>query len=138
VARGTWELVRNVLVHGQIPRWMKEVMFVAISNDRNCRYCTAAHIACCRMLGTDPQIMESMVRDITKIPDAKLRDMTLFAVKCSRNPQALTDADFQPLREHGFQESEVMEIIAMSALAVYANIVADATAMQADAMFDTL
>jgi hypothetical protein len=29
-----------------------------------------------------------------------------------------------------------MEIIAMSAFAVYANIIADATAMEADQMFD--
>src|SRR5690349_19458861 len=51
VARGTWELVRNVLVTGEFPRWTKELMFVAISKDRECRYCQAAHIACCRMLG---------------------------------------------------------------------------------------
>ena len=53
VARGTWELVRNVLVGGEIPRWTKEMIFVAISKDRECRYCTAAHIACCRMLGVE-------------------------------------------------------------------------------------
>ena len=33
---------------------------------------------------------------------------------------------------------EIMEIIAMSAFAVYANIIADATAMEADPMFNTL
>jgi hypothetical protein len=31
-----------------------------------------------------------------------------------------------------------MEIIAISALAVYANIIADATAMEPDQMFETL
>ena len=31
-----------------------------------------------------------------------------------------------------------MEIIAMSALAVYANIIADATAMESDGMFNAL
>src|ERR1700745_1936235 len=53
VARGTWEVVRNVLVLGEIPRWTKEMIFVAISHDRNCKYCEAAHLACCRMLGVD-------------------------------------------------------------------------------------
>src|SRR4029077_4314637 len=57
VARGTWELVRNVLVSGEIARWKKEMMFVAISKDRQCRYCTAAHIACCRMLGANPETL---------------------------------------------------------------------------------
>src|SRR5690349_21474900 len=54
VARGTWGLVCNVLVSGEIPRWTKEMIFVAISLDRKCRYCSAAHLACCRMLGVTP------------------------------------------------------------------------------------
>src|SRR5258705_13542980 len=29
VARATWDLVRGMLVSGQIPRWIKEMMFVA-------------------------------------------------------------------------------------------------------------
>ena len=84
VARGTWELVRNVLVTGELPRWTKEMMFVAISNDRQCRYCTAAHVACCRMLGVNPETLHHLVRDVHSITDPKLRDMILFAIKCSR------------------------------------------------------
>jgi hypothetical protein len=38
--RGTWDLVRNILVEGELPRWQKELVFVAISRDRNCGYCT--------------------------------------------------------------------------------------------------
>src|SRR5688572_31258650 len=60
-ARGTWDLVRNVLVSGEIPRWTKEMMFVAISRDRQCRYCAAAHIACCRMLGVEPDTLASLM-----------------------------------------------------------------------------
>ena len=135
VARGTWELVRNVLVSGEIPRWTKEMMFVAISKDRDCQYCTAAHIACCRMLGTKPETLRQLVDDIGTIANPKLRDMIAFAVKCSQNPRSLTDEDFENLRQHGLKQSEIVEIIAMSALAVYANIIADATAMEPDEMF---
>jgi uncharacterized peroxidase-related enzyme len=136
VARGTWEAVRNVLVLGEIPRWMKEMIFVAISNDRKCRYCTAAHIACCRMLGVSPGLLEQLVHNPNELSDPKLRDMILFALKCSHNPQSLTEGDFKQLRGHGLKESEIVEVIAMSAFAVYANIIADATAMSADEMFD--
>jgi uncharacterized peroxidase-related enzyme len=138
VARGTWEAVRNVLVLGDIPRWMKEMMFVAISNDRKCRYCSAAHIACCRMLGVSPGLLEQLVRNPNELSDPKLRDMILFALKCSRNPQSLVEGDFKQLRGHGLNESEIVEVIAMSAFAVYANIIADATAMSADEMFDQI
>ena len=138
VARGTWDLVRNVLVMGEIPRWTKEMMFVAISMDRNCRYCTAAHIACCRMLGVTPQVLENLVRDVNSVADHKVRDMILFALKCSRDPQSLAEEDYQGLRRHGLGQSEIVELVGMAAFAVYANIIADATAMEPDAMFDTV
>lgn len=138
VARGTWEAVRNILVMGELPRWTKELMFVAISKDRGCRYCTAAHIACCRMLGVTPELLEGLIRDVNELPDPKLRDMILFALKCSRNPQSLVQEDFFRLRGHGLKQSEVVEIIGMSAFAVYANIIADATAMDPDEMFSKI
>jgi alkylhydroperoxidase family enzyme len=64
--------------------------------------------------------------------------MILFAVKCSRDPQSLTGEDYDVLRGHGLQQSEIVEIVGMSALAVYANIIADATAMEPDEMFQTI
>src|SRR6185436_15093250 len=138
VVRGSWEAVRNVLVTGVLPRWHKEMMFVAISKDRECRYCTAAHIACCRMLGVDIETLNRLVRDVHSITNLKLRDMILFALKCSRDPQSLAETDFANLRQHGLSQSEILELIAMSALAVYANIIADATAMDDDEMFDKI
>lgn len=135
LSRGTWDVVRNVLVSGDIPRWKKEMMFVAISKDRQCKYCTAAHIACCRMLGVKPELLESLVHDIDSIDDLQLRDMIRFSLKCSRNPQSINDADYQTLRDQGLNQSEIVEIVGMSALAVYANIIADATAMDSDAIF---
>ena len=134
VARGTWELVKNVLVGGEIERWKKELIFVAISKERNCRYCLAAHIACCRMLGVD---VEQSLRMQT-VADPTLRDMVLFAMKCARDPQALTSDDYEGLRKNGLSQTQIMELIGMAALAVYANIIADATAMEADTMFDSL
>jgi len=79
-----------------------------------------------------------LVRAMDHIPDPKLRDMIKFSLKCSRNPQGLTDSDYATLRERGLSQSEILEIIAMSALAVYANIIGDATTMESDEMFSAL
>lgn len=138
LARGTWEVVRNVLVGGEIPRWTKEMMFVAISTERGCQYCRAAHVACCRMLGVKPELLNQLVENIGQMDDPKLRDMILFALKCSRDPQGLTREDYDTLRRHGLKQSEIVEIIGMSALAVYANIIADATGMEPDEMFESI
>jgi uncharacterized peroxidase-related enzyme len=137
-ARGTWEAVRNILVSGEIPRWKKELIFVAISKDRNCKYCYAAHVACCRMLGVESGTIDVMIRDVSLLPDAVLRDMIMFCQKCARDPQSLGTEDYDVLRKCGLKQSEIMELVAMSALAVYANIIADATAMEPDAMFESI
>jgi alkylhydroperoxidase family enzyme len=89
-------------------------------------------------VGGRADTLDRLVDDITTLDDAKLRDMILFAVKCSRNPQSLTDDDYDKLRRHGLQQSEIVEIVGMSALAVYANIIADATAMDPDEMFTSI
>ena len=135
VVRGTWDLVRSVLVVGDLPRWMKDMMFVAISYDRECEYCLAAHLACCRMLKVDPEWIELAARNADAIPDPKVRDIIAFARKSARDPQSLTTDDFAVLRAHGLTDAEILEIISMAALAVYANIMADATRMEADAIF---
>ena len=135
VARGTWDLVRSVLVLGVLPRWMKEMMFVAISYDRNCGYCTAAHIACCRMLRVDPEWIEMAAGNADAIPDLLARDVIAFARKSARDPQSLTTDDYAVLRGHGLTDAKILEVVSMAALAVYANIMADATRMDADAIF---
>ena len=135
VAKGSWDVVKNVLVNGKIERWIKEMLFAAISKDRNCHYCEAAHIACCRMLGVNQSLLDDLVRDVNSISVPKVRDMILFGLKCSREPQNISEADYEKLRQHQLGQPEILELIAMSALAVYANILADATGMEADAMF---
>jgi AhpD family alkylhydroperoxidase len=72
--RGTWGLVQNVLVGGILPRTLKEMMFVAISQSRNCRYCEAAHLACCLMLGIEPSALNDLVSNVTDISHDRRRD----------------------------------------------------------------
>ena len=138
VTTGTWGLVSNVLVGGTLPRTIKEMLFVAVSHDRNCRYCEAAHIACCRMLGVDARTIEGVIHDIDKVEPDTTRAILSFGRKCARNPQSLDEADFESLTQVGLTHTEIVEVISMSALAVYANILADATGIPDDDMFQTL
>ncbi|HEX6154944.1 MAG TPA: hypothetical protein VFZ54_02910, partial [Burkholderiales bacterium] len=118
VARGSWLAVKNILVGGEIARWIKELMFVAISVERHCIYCSAAHAACCRMLKVNPEWTEAAAQgNVEAIADPKLRDMLLFALKAARNPQSLSPEDYSRLRAYGLRQSEIMEIIGMAAFA---------------------
>ena len=137
-ASGSWGLVQHTLVGGVLPRTLKEMVFAAISADRDCQYCEAAHLACCRMLGVDETQLTKLVDNVEDIDPPKARAIIKFGVKCARAPQSLVEADFAELRTYGMRTAEIVELISMSALAVYANIVADATAVENDEMFSQL
>ena len=81
---------------------------------------------------------ENMMRDTSLIPDPSLREIVGFARKCPSAPQSITAQDHGRLGDCGLSRSQVLELIAMSGLAVYANIMADATAMEPDEAFSTL
>ena len=55
--------------------------FAAISADRKCRYCEAAHLACCRMLGVDDETLAKLSAGIGDIDPAKARDIIRFGVQ---------------------------------------------------------
>lgn len=137
-ASGSWGLVQNTLIGGTLPRTVKEMLFSAISADRACRYCEAAHVACCRMLGVDDETLEQLTTNIEGIDPPKIRAIIRFGLKCSRNPQILEPSDFAELKNFGLPQSEIVELISMAGLAVYANIMADATAVENDDMFTQL
>jgi len=88
--------------------------------------------------GVDDETLVKLSAHVGDVDPAKARDILMFGIKCARNPQSLTKADFDGLRAHGLRESDIVEVISMSALAVYANIVADATAVPPDGMFNQL
>ncbi len=131
-------VVKYRVVSGEIPRWEKELIFVAISKQRQCGYCVAAHIACCRMLGVDPESINLVERDLMLMPDTALREKIIFSLKCAREPRKMNASDYDKLRKHGITMSQSLELVAMAGLAVYANIMADATAMEPDEIFEAL
>ena len=90
------------------------------------------------MLGVSEEDLAQLSENIDSLDPPKTRAIIRFGLKCARDPQSLTFEDFSTLRGLGLTESEIMELISMSALAVYANIVADATKVENDEMFSQL
>lgn len=134
-AKATWGLLQGAMLSGNLPRALKEMLVAAVSHDRGCVYCEAAHLACCRSLGIDAATLQSLVERVEELTPEKVRDIILFAVKCARNPQSMTPQDYAALHGHGLNDEDIMELISVVGLAVYLNIVADATGVTPDDMF---
>jgi len=138
VVKGTWGLIENVLVNGLLPRSTKEMILVAISIQRNCGYCRAAHLACCRMLGVDEETINQLVENYQHLVSGRIRTILNFAVKCANDPQSLTDDDFASLKDEELSDAEILEVISMSAAAIYTNTLADALQVEKDALLQDI
>ena len=132
VVQGTWSVYRDVSSQGFIEEALKEMIFVAISAAKKCTYCEAAHLAFCRILKVDPESCKNLVSNIDALRPARVRDIVRFAVKAGTTPQDLTEKDYQTLREHKLSDAQIIEIVAMSAFAVYAITVAEALKLEVD------
>lgn len=133
ILAATWGLVKGILIGGKLPAAMKQMIALTISAQHNCRYCKVVHSGALETLGVPKDLIDSCARDFNgdRVPKLQ-RDVLKFALQAAKNPNSLTDADFQALRENGLSDGEIMEVVMMAAFTAFINIWADASAIALD------
>jgi uncharacterized peroxidase-related enzyme len=122
----TWGLTKGVLLQGQLPPTVKQMILVKVSSHNQCRYCTALHTSALEAMGVPEEVIDSVTTDLSlaQVPPPQ-RAMLEFAMKVAREPKSVTDEDFQNLHELGLSEGETMEVAMMGAFANFVNTWAD-------------
>ncbi len=114
----------------------REMIAVAVSSENHCYYCLVAHGAAVRLLSGDPPLGELMAMNYRAARLSKRqRAMLDFAVKLTREPWAVEDADRDALRRAGFSERDVFDIAAVAAFFNMSNRVASATDMRPNTIY---
>ena len=134
--KGIWPVMRHILCGGRVSRKLKEMIFVAISSLKECKYCEDAHNAFCVSIGVPNEQIQSLIDNhTTETGDPKEKAAIDFAVKLAKDSNASTEEDIAKLLELGFDHEEIMEIIAMSGMVVFYNHLANATKIVVDQGF---
>jgi uncharacterized peroxidase-related enzyme len=114
----------------------REMIVVATSAANDCLYCVVAHGAILRIRAKDSEIADRVAANWRSAPvTARQRAMLAFAVKLARTPEALEDGDFDGLREHGFDDDDIWDIGAVTALFALSNRLAHLMDLQPNAEF---
>src|SRR5262249_43317978 len=114
----------------------REMIGVAVSAHNRCYYCLVAHGAAVRQLSGDPPLGELMVMNYRAARlSRRQRAMLDFAVKLTREPWTIEDADRDTLRRAGFSERDVFDIAAVAAFFNMSNRVASATDMRPNTVY---
>lgn len=106
---------------GSLPAKLGEQIAVAVANRNDCAYCLAAHTMLGRKAGATAEEMTAAQAGHASDPgtDAALR----FALQLVEQRGQVGSGDVQRLREAGFDDEGIVEIVAHVALNLFTNYV---------------
>jgi uncharacterized peroxidase-related enzyme len=120
----------GALGSGVIAPKLGEQIAVAVADRNACEYCLAAHTALGRKAGASAQEMQHA--QAGESADARTQAALHFALKLVNDRGQVGDADMQGLRAVGFNDEEIVEILAHVALNLFTNYVNVAFAVPVD------
>jgi len=114
----------------------KEMVVVATSGANRCLYCVVAHGAILRIYEKNPLLADQVAVNHRKADiTPRQRAMLDFAMKVCLDSAAVDEADFAALRAHGFNEEDIWDIGAITALFGLSNRMANLVSMQPNTEF---
>jgi uncharacterized peroxidase-related enzyme len=107
-----------------------EQIAVAVANRNACEYCLAAHTALGKKAGASGD--ELLAAQLGQSDDPKTQAALRFALKLVSDRGQVSGAEVQGLREVGFSDEAIVEILAHVALNLFTNYVNVALAVPVD------
>ena len=109
----------GALKEGVLPAELREQIALAVSELNSCEYCLAAHTAIGKMVGlSDEEIINSR-RGIAS--DAKAEAAITFSRQAVEKRGWMSDEDVSALRNAGYGDAEIVEIVANIAVNLFTN-----------------
>lgn len=109
----------GALATGVLKAAFREQLALTVAQANSCEYCLAAHTAIGKMTGLKPEEIEQSREAHSADPkrDAGLQ----FAQKLVIQRGLATDADLAAVRQAGYSEAEITEIVSHVALNIFTN-----------------
>lgn len=114
-----------------LSRLEREMIAVAVSAVNRCYYCLVSHGQAVRALSGNPELGEMLVMNYRTAPlDVRQRAMLDFAVLMTENSSKIEESDRQHLRDNGFSDRDIWDIVAVAGFYNMSNRMASATDMR--------
>ena len=111
----------GALGKGKVGARLGELLAVAVAEQNRCEYCLAAHTALGKGAGLDAQALAAAQEG--KSADPKTLCALEFALKLVSERGQVNDEDLRRLRSAGFDDEQIVEILAHVALNLFTNYV---------------
>jgi uncharacterized peroxidase-related enzyme len=99
----------------------QEVVFLAISQQNGCNYCTAAHSMLADKMSGVPAPVLAAMRAHAPIPDAKLQALSAYAHELVKTGGKPSEATGQAFLAAGYTENQALQIVLAAAVKTLSN-----------------
>ena len=114
-----WLDFNAALNEAAIPVKLRELIAVAVAEANRCEYCLSAHTAIGKMVGLDDN--ELLTARQFKSHDPKIDAALQFAHEIVVRRGELEAADVEKVRQAGYSDGEIVEIVAVVSLTIFTN-----------------
>ncbi len=120
ILRATWGIFKEILLQGELPPTLKQMIAMTIAMQNNCRYCTVAHTSALESMGVPKELIQSCAKDpdLADVPPPQ-RAILKFGLKIAQDPKSVTDEDVRALRDQGLSDGEIIEVVMLAATATF-------------------
>lgn len=109
----------GALSGGSLSARLREQIALAVADANNCEYCLSAHTAIGKMVGLNENELISSRR--ASSTDARTDAALKFAHQIIVKRGEVLDSEVQAVREAGYNDGEIVEIVANVALNIFTN-----------------
>ncbi|MGB3612340.1 MAG: peroxidase-related enzyme [Elainellaceae cyanobacterium] len=130
-----WHKFRSIILGGEMPRTLKEMLGVAISQANRSEYALKVHLHGLSVLGISEEVLQTLTTDFENcpLPDRE-KAIIRFGLQAATAPQDLAEASYDDLRHYGLNNEEIFEVIATANLFTQINQYTDAISLEVDAL----
>lgn len=110
ILQANWNRTKNILGKGNLPIELKEAIAYRVSTENGCTFCMTIHKQNLEKLGQSPERIQGI--ELSSVADDdKLNFVLRFVSTATRCPAELTDDDFDQLKNYGYTDEDILEIL---------------------------
>ena len=109
----------GALGEAKLPAQLREQLAIAVANVNSCDYCLSAHNALGKLAGLATNDL-ALARD-AQAGNAIAAVALRFAVEVVQKRGQLVDSEIEKLRNAGYTDGEIVEIVAVVAINIFTN-----------------
>ncbi|MFH1188203.1 MAG: peroxidase-related enzyme [bacterium] len=109
ILQANWNRTKRILSEGNLPHSLKESIALTVSNANGCHFCVAIHKNNLLKQGFSEDEVNQIMESNSK--DEKIDFILKFCVKATKDPRQVNNSDFEQLRNFGYSDEDILEIL---------------------------